>query len=121
MLELAQIPSGQSAVDQGWVAAILHPVLVLQELGTCQKSVFVSVSSVSKYVTIPGNGKSSLEVSDLKGLLAGSLRSEPVQLEKKDQGGFPGGSLAIMVPTSVPVEHIVSARSGENAGKQCDI
>ena len=108
------------------MAAILHPVLVLppcfglQELGTCQKSVFVSVSSVSKYVTIPGNGKSSLEVSDLKGLLAGSLRSEPVQLEKKDQGGFPG-SLAIMVPTSVPVEYIVSARSGENAGKQCDI
>ena len=75
-------------------------------------------------MTIPGNGNSSLEASDLKGLLAGSLRSEPVQLEKKDQGGLLGGSLAIMVPTSVPVEHIVdivSARSGENAGKQCDV
>ena len=66
MLELAQIPSGQSAVDQGWVAAILHPVLVLQELGTCQKSVFVSVSSIIKYVTIAGSGNSLLKVSDLK-------------------------------------------------------
>jgi len=39
----------------------------------------------------------------LKGLLAGSLRFEPVQLEKNDHTGFGGITFEMMVPNSVPL------------------
>ena len=39
---------------------------------------------------------------NLKGLLAVSLRFEPVQLEKNDHTGFGGITFEMMVPNSVP-------------------